>query len=70
MIVIGASIKNLCLFPTDANQAYIHNEENFQRAFFVKTCKKFALKREKNLKLKKLLYGLAESGYYWGRTLW
>lgn len=68
-LLIGlASIFNFRLFSTDVTQAYLQSKESLQRNIFVKPPKEFGLQTNELLKLLKPLYGLSESGDYWGRT--
>jgi Reverse transcriptase (RNA-dependent DNA polymerase) len=57
------------LFSTDVTQAYWQSSENILRYVYVKPTKEFILEPGKILKLLRPLYGLADSGDYWGRTL-
>ena len=57
------------LFSTDVTQAYLQSTEKLSRDVYVKPSSEFDLDPNQLLKLLKPLYGLADSGDYWGRTL-
>jgi Reverse transcriptase (RNA-dependent DNA polymerase) len=56
-------------FSTDVTQDYLQSSENILRDVYVKPTKEFVLEPGKILKLLPPLYGLSDSGDYWGRTL-
>ncbi len=68
MLIGIASIFGLRLFSSDVIQSYIQSLENLQRKVLIKPTKEFNLKPNELLELLKPLYGLAESGDYWGRS--
>jgi hypothetical protein len=49
--------------------AYLHSSESLRRDVFIKPGSDFGLEENKMLKLIRPLYGLADSGDYWGKTL-
>lgn len=49
-------------------QAYLQSAENLERDIFVKPCREFHLDADTLLKLLNPMYGLSESGDYWGGT--
>jgi Reverse transcriptase (RNA-dependent DNA polymerase) len=55
------------LFSTDVTQAYLQSSENILKDVYVKPTKEFVLEPGKILKLRRPLYGLADSGDYWGK---
>jgi Reverse transcriptase (RNA-dependent DNA polymerase) len=57
------------LFSTDVTQAYLQSAENLRRDLYIKPTKEFSIAPGQLLKLLRPLYGLADSGDYWGRTL-
>ena len=69
-LLIGlASVFGFRLFSTDVTQAYLQNADQLVRDVYLKPSKEFELALDKILKLLKPLYGLADSGEYWGKTL-
>jgi hypothetical protein len=56
------------LFSTDVTQAYLESSENLVRDVYIMSTKELLLAPGKMLKLLRPLYGLADSGDYWGRT--
>lgn len=56
------------LFSTDVTQAYLQSATPLQREVYIKPGKDFGLGPDKLLKLLRPLYGLADSGDYWGAT--
>jgi hypothetical protein len=50
-------------------QAYLQSTEPLRRDVFVKPTADFDISEDKMLKLIRPLYGLADSGDYWGKTL-
>lgn len=56
------------LFSTDVTQAYLQSATPLQREVYIKPGKDFGLGSDKLLKLLRPLYGLADSGDYWGAT--
>ena len=69
MLVGIASIFGFRLFSSDVIQSYIQSAEELNRDIFLNPPKEFCLRPEQLIKLVKPLYGLTESGDYWGRTL-
>lgn len=69
MLVGLASIFGFQLFSTDVTQAYLQSVDKLMRDVYVKPTKEFELAPNQILKLLKPLYGLAESGEYWGKTI-
>ena len=68
--VIGlAAIGGFRLFSTDVTQAYLQSAEQVMRDVYIKPTGEFELNQGKLLKLLKPLYGLADRGDYWGRTI-
>jgi hypothetical protein len=57
------------LFSTDVTQAYLQSAEKLLRDVYIKQTKEFLMGPGQILKLLRPLYGLADSGDYWGRTL-
>jgi hypothetical protein len=69
-ILVGlAAIFGFRLFSTDVTQAYLQSSEPLRRDVFIKPASDFGLEENKMLKLIRPLYGLADSGDYWGKTL-
>lgn len=69
-LLVGlAAIFGFRLFSTDVTQAYLQSREKLLRDVYVKPSKEFELGPNQLLKLLKPLYGLADSGDYWGKTL-
>ena len=69
MLVGIASIFGFRLFSSDVIQSYIQSAEELSRDIFLNPPKEFCLGPDQLIKLVKPLYGLTESGDYWGRTL-
>ena len=68
-ILVGlAAIFGFRLFSTDVTQAYLQSAEKLMRDVYVKPNGEFELAPNQLLKLLKPLYGLADSGDYWGQT--
>jgi Reverse transcriptase (RNA-dependent DNA polymerase) len=57
------------LSSTDVTQAYLQCAEKLLRDVYIKPTKEFSMGPGQLLKLLRPLYGLADSGDYWGRTL-
>jgi hypothetical protein len=57
------------LFSTDVTQAYLQSSEPRRRDVVIKPAPDFGMDNGKMLELIKLLYGIADSGDYWGKTL-
>ena len=68
MLIGIAAIFGFRLFSSDVTQAYLQSIEKLQRDIYIKPPKEFMLDPDQLLLLLKPLYGLAESGDYWGRT--
>ena len=69
-ILVGlAAIFGFRLFSTDVTQAYLQSSEPLRRDVFIKPASEFGLEENKMLMLIRPLYGLADNGYYWGKTL-
>ena len=69
-ILVGlAAVYGFRLFSTDVTQAYLQSTEKLMRDVYIKPSPEFKLSPNQLLKLLKPLYGLADSGDYWGRTL-
>ncbi len=68
MLIGIASIFGFRIFSSDVIQSYIQSLEKLQRKILIKPPKEFNLKQNELLELLKPLYGLAESGDYWGRS--
>ena len=69
-LLVGlAALFGFRLFSTDVTQAYLQSSEELSRDVYVKPSPEFNLDSNQLLKLVKPLYGLADSGDYWGRTL-
>lgn len=68
ILVELASSLGFQIFSTDVTQAYLQSSESLQRDIYIRPPPELSLKPDKVLKLLKPLYGLAESGDYWGRT--
>ena len=69
-LLIGlASVLGFRLFSTDATQAYLQSADRLMRDVYLIPSKESGLAPDKLLKLLKPLYGLADSGDYWGKTL-
>ena len=69
-LLVGlAALFDFRLFSTDFTQAYLQSTEELSRDVYVKPSSEFDLDPNQLLKLLKPLYGLADSGDYWGRTL-
>ena len=69
-LLVGlAALLDFRLFSTDVTQAYLQSAEELSRDVYVEPSPEFNLDSNQLLKLLKPLYGLADSGDYWGRTL-
>jgi Reverse transcriptase (RNA-dependent DNA polymerase) len=69
-LLIGlAAIFGYTIFPTDVTQAYLQSAEPLMRDVYFKPSAEFELSVTQVLNLLRPLYGLADSGDYWGRTL-
>ena len=69
-LLVGiAALFGFRLFSTDVTQAYLQSSEELSRDVYVKPSPEFNLDSNQLLKLLQPLYGLADSGDYWGRTL-
>jgi len=68
-ILVGlAAVFGFNLFSSDVIQAYPQSAELLDRKIYVKPTAEFELAPDQLLQLLKPLYGLSESGDYWGRT--
>ena len=68
-ILVGlAAIFGFRLFSTDVTQAYLQSSSDLMREVYIKPGKEFNLQPGEILKLLRPLYGLADSGDYWGAT--
>ena len=68
-ILVGlAAIFGFRLFSTDVTQAYLQSSSDLMREVYIKPGKEFNLRPNEILKLLRPLYGLADSGDYWGAT--
>ena len=68
-IIVGlAAIFGFRLFSTDVTQAYLQSSTDLLRDVYMKPTKEFHLNENQILKLLKPLYGLPDSGDYWGKT--
>ena len=63
------SVLGFRLFSTDVTQLYLQSADGLMRDVYLKPSKEFGLAPDRLIKLPKPLYGLADSGDYWGRTL-
>jgi Reverse transcriptase (RNA-dependent DNA polymerase) len=69
-VLVGlAAIFGVNLFSTDVTQAYLQSAEKLLRDVYIKPMREFSMGPGQLLKLLWPLYGLADSGDYWGRTL-
>jgi hypothetical protein len=69
-LLIGlAAIFGNRIFPTGVTQAYLQSAEPLMRDVYIKPSAEFELNATQMLKLLRPLYGLADSGDYWGSTL-
>ena len=69
MLIVRASLLGFHLYSTDVTQAYLQSTESLMRDVYSQPSKEFHLGPKQMLKLLRPLYGLADSGDYWGRTL-
>jgi Reverse transcriptase (RNA-dependent DNA polymerase) len=68
-LLIGlAAIFGYMIFSTDVTQAYLQSAEPLLRDVYIKPSDEFELNANQVLKLLRPLYGLADSGDYWGST--
>ena len=69
-ILVGlAALFGFQLFSTDVTQAYLQGAEKLKRDVYIKPSAEFGLCPNRILKLLIPLYGLADSGDHWGRSL-
>jgi Reverse transcriptase (RNA-dependent DNA polymerase) len=69
-LLIGlAAIFGYRILSTDVTQAYLQSAELLMRDVYIKPSAEFELNASQVLKLLRPLYGLADSGDYWGSTL-
>ena len=68
-LIVGlASAFGFRIFSTDVTQAYLQSADSLMRDVYVRPTKEFELDESHTLKFMKPLYGLADSGDYWGKT--
>ena len=68
-LLIGlAAVFGFRIFSTHVTQAYLQSAESLRRDIFIDPPKEFELCSDELIKLLNPLYGLYESGDYWGRT--
>jgi hypothetical protein len=69
-LLVGlAAIFGFGLFSTDVSQAYLQSADKLMRKVYIKPTEEFALDENHVLQLLRPLYGLADSGDYWFRTI-
>jgi hypothetical protein len=68
LIGLAANFGNR-IFSTDVTQAYLQSAEPLMRDVYIKPSDECELNTNQVLKLLRPLYGLADSGDYWGSTL-
>jgi Reverse transcriptase (RNA-dependent DNA polymerase) len=69
-LLIGlAAIISSRIFSTDFTQVYLQSAEPLMRDVYIKPSAEFELNANQVLKLLRPLYGLADSGAYWGSTI-
>ena len=69
ILIAIAGIFGFRIWSTDIIQAYLQSSAPLMRDIFIKAGKELCLDKDKLLKLLRPLYGLAESGDFWYRTI-
>lgn len=69
-VLIGlAAVFGFRLFSTDVTQAFLQSADELMCDVYIQPSKEFELNENQVLKLLKPLYGLADAGDYWGKTM-